>query len=183
MNRKIGMPLVLAALACAAAPFAVTQASAKNADARAQLARLDLPLGDMACTGQTMATDKRPGYATRAHLRIEDDLEGYWIAIHYDEEKTAENAHPYHVVQYIGFDEKSKRFDSVTIDSSGAGATLGTSTGWEGGAMTVEEHVSDGAYRDVFTRNADGVAHAGSLKAKDGKWIETDRETCRKPMP
>jgi hypothetical protein len=171
--------VILTALGCAATPFTVAVA-AEKVDARHELDRLDVPLGDMTCTGQTMATDKRPGYPTRAHLHVEKDLDGYWVAFHYDEEKTAENANPYHVVQYIGFDEKSKRFGSATMDSSGAGPTLGTSPGWEGNTMTVEEQVPGGAYRDAFSKTADGLAHTGTMQGKDKKWVKTDEETCRK---
>ena len=171
--------VTLAALACAAAPFTVA-AAAEKVDARHEIDRLDVPLGDMTCTGQTMATAKRAGYPTRAHLHVEKDLDGYWVAFHYDEEKTAENANPYHVAQYIGFNEKSKHFDSVTMDSTGTGPTLGTTSGWNGNSMTVEEHVSDGAYRDVFTKTADSMAHEGMVQGKDKKWVKTDEETCRK---
>ena len=175
--------LVLTAFACLSTPFAVPHASAQKADARSRLDQLDFPVGDFSCTGNLMATSKRPGHATTAHLRVEKALDGYWLAFHYDEERTAENTNPYRVVEYIGYDEGSKRFVSATVDNTGSGYSVGTSSGLVGNVMTVDQSVTADvglAYRDTFTKSADGLSHTGTLQGKDKKWAKTDEETCRK---
>lgn len=174
---------VLGTLACLSTYLAIPDASAQKDDATSRVDQLGVPVGDFSCTGNLMKTAKRPGYPTVAHLHVEKVLDGHWIVFHYDEEQTAENSKPYHVVQYIGYDEGSKRYVSTTIDNTGAGYTGGISTGLVGNVITVDENVpaDDGtAYRDTFTKTADDLTHTGTLRGKDKKWVKTDEETCHK---
>lgn len=170
--------LMFASLAVAA-DQAPTQKSAPASEG------LDFPLGDWTCTGNLMAMDKEPGHATRAKVRSEKILDGNWIVIHYDEERTSENPQPYRVVQHIGYDKAKKQLVSVTLDNMSSGYTLGTTTGWKNDVLTVDEAQSPtsklAAYRDVFTRKgSDALTHTGTLKGKDGTSTKTDEETCRK---
>lgn len=176
---------VSATLACASAPFALQAASAEQNKPVEQLDQLAFPVGDWTCSGSIAAMDKKPGHATTGHARTARILEGNWVEIRYDEEQTAANPKPYHVAQYIGYDEAKKHYTSVTLDSSGASYEVGASTGWNGNALAVDATVSmdgkDVAYRDVFTKKgADEFSHAGMLKDKSGKWAKTDEETCHK---
>ncbi len=182
MNRTM---LVVATLAIASTPFAFENASAEQTKAAEQLDHLAFPTGDWSCTGNISAMDKKPGYATSGHAKVGSMLEGNWIEIRYDEEKTAANPKPYHVAQYLGYDEAKKHYTSVTLDSSGAPYQVGKSSGWKGDAIAFDATVSmdgkDTAYQDVFTKKgADEFSHAGMLKDKSGKWVKTDEETCHK---
>ncbi len=177
--------LVILVLAFVSTPFAIRQASAQKTAAPSQTDPLDFPIGDWNCTGNLMAMGKKPGHATSGKAHSEKILDGNWIVIHYDEEQTSANARPYHVVQYIGYDRGKKQFVSVTVDNTGTSYSTGTSPGWKGNALTVDETDSNGGkavvFRDTFTRNDSGeLTHAGTMQDKDKKWVKTDEETCRK---
>ena len=126
----------------------------------------------------------KPGHATTAAGRIEKVLDGNWVVIHYDEAHTDANTHPYSVVQYIGYEDAGKRFVSVVFDVlEGSGYSRGVSAGWKGDSMTFDETTSGGkevSNRDTFTANGDVFTHTGTMLGKDGKWVKTDEETCRK---
>jgi hypothetical protein len=65
----------------------------------------------------------------------------------------------------------------------GSGYATGVSAGWKGDAMTFDETMSGSAAvtnRDTFTAKGDTFTHAGTMLDKDGKWVDTDAETCRK---
>lgn len=177
---KRTMLIVLGTLTCLSMPFAVQRVSA-NADGSSN--SLDFPVGDFRCTGNLMATAKQPGHATAAHLHIEKVLGGHWFAIHYEEEKTPANDQPYEVEQYIGSDSSGKRVVSATMDNTGSGYSVGSSPGWNGNVMTVDESDPTGKgveYRDTFTRGADEIAHTGTLRDKNKQWVKTDEETCHR---
>lgn len=182
MKRTISTIL---ALASAAAVFATgNAAAAEKSEAVAKVAALPFPTGEMTCTGNMLGMEGHPGHATSATARVEKVLGGNWIVIHYEEAKTDANPHPYSVVQYIGYEDSGKRFVSVVTDViEGSGYSTGVSAGWKGDAMTFDETASDSkevTNRDTFTANADTFTHAGTMLDKNGKWINTDAETCRK---
>jgi hypothetical protein len=182
MKHTISTILVLAS---AAAVFAAGPAAAADkSEAIAKLAALPFPIGELTCTGNMLGMEGHPGHATSATAHVEKVLGGNWIVIHYDEAKTDANPRPYSVVQYIGFEDAGKRFVSVVTDVvEGSGYATGVSAGWKGDAMSFDETASDSkkvTNRDTFTSSGDTFTHAGSMLDKDGKWIKTDAETCRK---
>lgn len=145
----------------------------------------DFPVGDWNCTGNLMPMGNKPGHATSGRARSEKTLDGAWIVVHYDEERTAANNEPYHVAQYFAYDGAKKRFVSVTLDNTGAGYGVGTSPGWKNNSLTIDESTpmaaKQMAYRDTFTRNDAGdLTHTGTMQDKDKKWVKTDEETCHK---
>jgi hypothetical protein len=176
--------MILTILSLVSLPLAIGHALAQKSDASAQVDRLPFPIGELSCTGNVSETPKRPGYATVAGARVEKALDGNWIAIHYDEERTAANPHPYGVVQYIGYEDAGKRFVSVVVDNNaGSGYATGVSPGWQGNAMTFDETMAgskDAKFRDTFTANGDVFTHTGTMLGKDKKWVKTDEETCHK---
>lgn len=175
---------IFTALVCASAPFVFSRAPAQQAAASSPSGQLDRFVGDGNCTGNVMAMDKHPGHATTGKFHGEKTLDGHWVVIHYDEDKTAANPKPFSVVQYIGYDNAKKRFIAVTFDNSGAPYSMGTSQGWQGDAITFDERaegVEGLVFRDTFTNGDSGLAsHIGTMKDKHGKWVKTDEETCRK---
>lgn len=182
---KRTMLLTLIAMASAATPFAIDHAAAaQKSEAIAKLAALPFPIGELTCTGNMLGMEGHPGHATSASARIEKVLGGNWIVIHYDESKTDANPHPYGVVQYIGYEDAGKRFVSIVVDvGEGSGYATGVSAGWKGDAMTFDETTSDSkevTNRDTFTASGDTFTHAGTMLDKNGKWVNTDAETCRK---
>jgi len=182
MKRTLSSLFVLAS---AMAPFVIAHAApAEKSEAIAKLAQLPFPIGEMTCTGNMIAFGGMPGHATTASARVEKVLGGNWIVIHYEEAQTDANPHPYSVVQYIGYEDAGKRFVSVVADViEGSGYSTGVSAGWKGDAMTFDETASNSravTNRDTFTASGDVFTHAGTMLGKDGKWVKTDTETCRK---
>lgn len=155
-----------------------------KSEAVAKLAALPFPIGELPCTGSLLAIEGHPGHATSATASVEKILGGNWIVIRYDETRTDANPHPYGVVQYVGYDDAGKRFVSVVVDViEGSGYTTGVSAGWKDNAMTFDETASGSrevTNRDTFTANGDMFTHTGTMRGKDGTWVKTDEETCRK---
>ena len=106
--------------------------------------------------------------------------------IRYDEETSSSNSRPYHVTQYFGYDVKAGHFVDVLLDNSGQSYSTGTSSGWQGDAITFENTDSTGGgshplFRDVFTRHGPNeISHTGYEQNKSGKWIKTDEEVCKR---
>lgn len=174
-------PAILAALVCASVSLAVPHVSAQTTGAPSRIDQFSSFLGDGTCTGNIMATGKRPGRATTAHLHGEKILDGNWIVIHYDEDQTAANPKPFHVVQYFGYDPMKKRYVAVNFDNGDPGYTIGTSAGWEGDTITFDETsaMSGMTSRDSFTRSSPkAVTHTGTTQGKTKTWVKTDEETC-----
>jgi len=176
--------LILVTLVCASAPLTITPASAQEPKEAAPVEQLrDYFTGDGTCTGNMMAMGKSPRHATTARFHGEQTLDGNWIFIRYDEDRTAANPKPYHVAQNLGYDRVKKQFVAASFDNTGSSYATGTSAGWKGDTITFDEtSAADGTrFRDTFTRNgAQGFGHTGTLRDKNGKWVKNDEETCRK---
>jgi hypothetical protein len=110
-------------------------------------------------------------------------LEGQWIVIHYDEDKTDVNPKPFHVQQYFSYDPEKKRFVAVEFDNMSPVYTSATSSGWKGNTFTLEYTAPvDGkavSFRDVFTHDSSENTHTGMMRDKNGEWVKTDKETCK----
>lgn len=170
------------ALACVSSLLYFGQAGAQD-KMPSQLDQLSGFLGDGTCTGNLLAA-KSP-HATRATYHSEKTLGDHWIVVRYDEEAGSANSKPYHVVQYFGYDAKAGHFVDVLLDNSGGSYAAGASSGWQGDVLTFENtdftSGSHPLFRDVFTRRRGLVfSHTGYERDKNGKWIRTDHETCKK---
>jgi hypothetical protein len=143
---------------------------------------LDKFIGSGSCAGNVMAMGKNPGHATVGKYHGEKIMDGRWAEIRYDEDQSAANPKPFHVVQYFGYDTSKKRYVSVLIDNADESYSTGTSPGWQGDSITFDES-SDGksvSFRDVFTSGRSGMSsHTGWMKDKNGKWVKTDEESCK----
>jgi hypothetical protein len=169
------------AVACAAPLLGLRQAQAQDA-MPSQMDQLSTFLGEGTCTGNLMI---KSGHATSAKYHSEKTLGDHWIVVRYDEETTSSNSRPYHVAQYFSYDAKAGHFVDVLLDNSGASYGAGSSSGWQGDAITFENtdftSGSHPLYRDVFTRrSANVISHAGYQRDKSGKWVKTDEEVCKR---
>jgi hypothetical protein len=176
---------VVVVLICTSAPFAVSQALARQAGASSPADQLDGFVGDGVCTGKMMAIGKNPGHVMSGRVHGEKTLDGHWAVIHYAEERTASNPKPFSIDQYVGYDPAGKHFVTVLFDNTGAGYATGVSSGWTGNTITFDETVWIGGKRasvqDVFTNGDSGMSsHTGKLRDTKGKWITTDEESCHK---
>jgi hypothetical protein len=173
---------VVTALICVSA-LGIARVQAQANAASSPLDQLNAFVGNGTCTGNVMAMGKNPGHASTGKYQGEKILDGNWAVIHYDEDQTAANPKPYHVVQYFGYDAATKHYVSVLVDNNpGSGFSTGSSVGWKDGSFTIDETVPGKGvvYRDVMTTGKSGVSgHTGWMKDKQGKWVKTDAETCQ----
>jgi len=181
MTRK-ALALALS-LGCIATSSNIEQAIAADSKAPSPIDELSKFVGDGTCTGNVMAMGKSPGHATTGKFHGEKTLDGQWIVIHYDEDKTDVNPKPIHVQQFFSYDPEKKMFVAVEFDNKGPEVNPATSSGWKGDTFTLEYTASvDGkmvSFRDVFTHNAAENTHSGMMRDKNGEWIKTDMETCK----
>ncbi len=175
--------LTLSALVALAS---VARAADKPAEAPKppkEMGQLSSLLGSWTCTGKTFATPMGPEHATVAKMGASHALGGFWVVFHYDETKTAANPMPYHAAGFMGYDPGEKVFLERCHDSMGEFCNQ-TSKGWVGDVLTFEGPGSMGgqkmALRDIFTKKGAELVHAGEVQGPDGKWMQTDEETCTK---
>jgi Protein of unknown function (DUF1579) len=180
--KRITLAVTLS-LVCTAASLLVGQAIADDAKTPSPMDELGKFVGVGTCTGNVLAMGKSSGHATTGKYHGEKTLDGHWIVIHYDEDKTDVNPTPYHVQQYFSYDPEKKMFVAVAFDNMGPGYSPATSAGWKGDTFTLEYTASvDGktvSMRDVFTHNAAENSHTGMMRDKSGEWVKTDKETCK----
>ena len=170
-------------LVCTAASSLIGQAIADDSKVLSPMDELGKFVGAGTCTGNVVAMGKSPGHATTGKYHGEKTLDGHWIVVHYDEDKTDVNPTPYHVQQYFSYDPEKKMFVAVAFDNMGPGYSPATGAGWKGDTFTLEYTASvDGktvSMRDVFTHNAAETSHTGMMRDKNGEWVKTDKETCK----
>jgi hypothetical protein len=170
-------------LVCLVASSSIGQALAEDSKSASPMDQLGKFVGDGTCTGNVLAMGTSPGHASTGKLHAEKTLDGQWVVIHYDENKTDVNPKPYHVQQYIGYDPEKKTFVAVAFDNMSASYSPATSSGWKGDTFTLEYTMSvDGktvSLRDVFTHTADESSHTGMMRDKKGEWVKTDKEVCK----
>lgn len=175
-------PSTLAVFFCAATTLAggLAFAQDKSTVASDPLGKF---VGNGTCTGNVLATRGHPGHASTGKYHGEKILDGRWVEIHYDEDQTVVNPKPFRIVQYFGYDATSKRYLTVSVDNMSGGYTTGTSAGWKAGSITFDESESGkpASSRDIFTSDDAGLSsHTGMMLDKNGKWIKTDEETCKR---
>jgi Protein of unknown function (DUF1579) len=173
---------VYAAMVCASSLLGLGTACAQEA-LPSQLDQLTGFLGGGSCTGHVMV-GKSP-HETTGKYHSEKALADHWVVVRYDEDATASNSRPYHVTQYFGYDPKAGHFVDVLLDDSGGSYAAGTSSGWQGDAITFENtdftSGSHALFRDVFTRRGtEVVSHTGYVRTEQGTWVKTDSEICRR---
>jgi hypothetical protein len=170
-------------LVCLAAPLSIGRAIAEDSKSPSPMDELGKFVGEGTCTGNVLAIGKSPGHATTGKYHGEKTLDGHWIVVHYDENKTDANPKPYHVQQYFSYDPEKKMVVAVAFDNTGPEYGAATSSGWKGDTLTLEYTASiDGktvSLRDVFTHNNAENSHTGMMRDQSGEWVKTDKEICK----
>jgi len=170
-------------LTCIAAAASVRHAIAEDSMSPSRMKELDTLVGDGTCTGNIMATAKSPARATTGKYHGEKTLDGHWVVIRYDEDKSDSNPNPFHVQQYFNYDDEKKMFVAVEFDNMSPGYTSSTSSGWKGDTMTFDYNESVGgktvSLRDVFTASASEKKHIGMMRNQKGEWVKIEEEVCK----
>jgi hypothetical protein len=174
----------LAVATLAGGPLLAEDKPAAPPKPAAEMSQLAYFNGNWGCTGKAFASPFGPEHATEAKVMARPAMGGFWYGMHYDETKTAANPAPYHAMMIMGFDPGQKMFVSNCFDSMGGGCSQ-TSAGWKGDVLAFEGTSvfmgKKGGARDTFTKiSATEVKHAAEMQGPDGKWIQTDEETCTK---
>lgn len=171
---------ILSVLACAPTFASADAAKAQDSDLLARVGTFGFLAGDWTCTGRVFAHGNVPARSTTARVQGMSVVGGRWVLFRYDEDNTAENPRPFHIDQYFGYDPKTRQFVSVALDSGGYFSE--TSPGWTGDSIVFDE--TEGGKivgHDTFTRGGqDEFSHTGRSLEADGKWVETDQETCHR---
>lgn len=175
-------PLTLCLAIACAAPLLVPGLAMAQQALPAQMDQLTGFLGDGTCTGNLLA---KPGHPATGKFHGEKVLGDHWVVIRYDEDASASNSRPYHVTQYFSYDAKAGHFVDVLLDNSGGSYGAGSSSGWQGDAITFENtdftSGSHPLFRDVFMRRgAEVISHTGYEQDKSGKWVKVDEEVCKR---
>lgn len=198
--RLLGMSVLVVILAASAgwaqaggAGMAPGTAGAKSAPAAAgeaqgppkpnpALDQLKYFVGSWECTGMGYVPNAHP---TTARVKMDWDLNGFFINLRYEERKTDANPLPLTAVEHWGYSENQKKLVAGQIDSFGDFGTQATA-GWEGDRLVwMGEMNRMGAKvptRDTFVKKGENeVTHLGESQDK-GVWTKEDEESCRRVL-
>lgn len=171
---------MLSALVCCSTLTPADAVPGQETDVLSQVDKFSFLVGDWNCTGKVLAHGRIAAHPTSAQAHGTRVVEGRWILFRYDEDKTAGNPRPFYIDQYFGYDTDTKRFVSVALDSGGYFSE--TSPAWDGDSITFDETAAGKVVgHDTFARKSqDQISHVGRDLNKEGQWVETDEEICRK---
>jgi hypothetical protein len=154
----------------------------------AALAQLKGLAGSWTCTGRTFGPG--PEHATSATLAFAWQLDGFWLEVRYDEQKTAANPVPFRTLSEWGFDDVQQSLTATTVDNL-SGIVNATSAGWQGDKLVLEgtahRYIRQFQARDTFVRRGDDqLTHTLEANVNDS-WIKLHEDTCSKasgaPLP
>jgi hypothetical protein len=195
----IALTALAAPLAAAAAPAAAAKDTAAAAPAAAPMTspapapmamamppkpnpaldQLKYFAGSWRCAGTGYLEGK--GHPTEATVKAAWDLNGFFLGLRYEEQKTEANPMPVTAVEHLGYSEDGKKLVIGILDSLGGYGTQ-SSAGWDGNTM-----VRTGDYhfmgmhmpsRDTFVKKGDNaLTHLGEIQVS-GAWAKQDEETC-----
>lgn len=166
------------------APFALAQSPPAGPPKPApELSQLKFFTGTWHCDGDNPASPFGPAHKSKATVKGDFELGGFWHTFRYEETKTAENANPVAGQGHWGYAPVAKKFVAVWVDSMG-GLSHQTSAGWQGDNLVFAGETmmagQKNASRDTFTKKEDGsLTHKGELQIS-GKWTVLDETTCKK---
>jgi len=135
--------------------------------------------GDWQCSGTGYVEGK--AHPTTGKVHMAWDLNGFFLGLRYEEQKTDANPMPITAVEHWGYSDELKKLVTGGVDSMGGYFTEST-VGWEGDRMVWSgtAHMAGMAIpaRDTFVRKSENeVTHLGELQ-QNGAWVKLDEETC-----
>jgi hypothetical protein len=135
--------------------------------------------GNWQCAGTGYVAGKAHPTSARVHLGW--DLNGFFMSLRYEEQKTAVNPMPVTAVEHWGYSDELKKLVAGFVDSMGGYGTH-ASAGWEGDKLVWlgDTHMMGMKMpsRDTFVKRGENeVTHLGEL-LENGAWVKQDEETC-----
>jgi hypothetical protein len=136
-------------------------------------------VGSWQCAGTGYMEGK--GHPITAKVNMGWDLNGFFLNLRYQEDKTAVNPMPITAVEHWGYSDELKKLVAGQVDSMGGYGTQATA-GWEGDRMVwvgdVHMMGTKMPSRDTFVKRGDNeVSHLGEIQ-EDNVWTKQDEQTC-----
>jgi hypothetical protein len=143
------------------------------------LEQLQFFIGDWQCAGTGYLEGK--GHPTSAKVHAAWDLNGFFLGLRYEEQRTEVDPMPVTAVEHWGYGDDLKKLVAGQVDSLGGYGTQATA-GWEGDKLVwLGDYHFMGTKmpsRDTFVRRgANELTHLGEIQEK-GAWTKLDEETC-----
>ena len=140
-------------------------------------------VGTWQCSGMTFASPMGPEHPTKATVNGAWILNGSWVEVRYTEAKTSKNPHPYAVRMLLSYDQEPKAFVSGAVDNM-TGYSVEQAPGWVSDKMRFAGLMHSGGAtmksRDIFTKaGKNEVIHESEMEM-NGKWVELDKESCKR---
>lgn len=142
--------------------------------------------GTWSCEGKAADHGKKTMHRIKSTMTAKQDLDGHWIRVDYEEEKTRENPRPYAFEEAIGFDGKDQKFQRLYIDNMGGAATMdaklvekGDRMEWTGDARMNGDRTP---MRHIVTEKSDKerTIEVAMKNGRNGQWQTVARMTCNK---
>ena len=147
------------------------------------MAQLDYFVGTWKCVGTDVASAGGPEYRIERVITAAKDLDGFWLTMHWEEQRTVENPQPWNVEALLTYDANAHAFHYSFRDNYGMWST-GTTPGWEGNRLViVGDYTVDGQtlpYRDVYTRLGERSYEFVTDTMRNGQWSMDAAAQCRK---
>lgn len=139
--------------------------------------------GSWRCAGTGYVEGK--AHPTEATVKAAWDLNGFFLGLRYEEQKTEANPMPVTAVEHLGYSEDGKKLVSGNVDSLGGFGTQSTA-GWDGATLVwLGDYHFMGMRmpaRDTFVKKGDNaLTHLGEVQV-NGAWTKQDEETCYRLM-
>jgi hypothetical protein len=136
-------------------------------------------VGSWQCAGTGYVEGK--GHPTSARVKPAWDLNGFFMSLRYEEQKTEANPMPVTAVEHWGYSDELKKLVAGQVDSMGGYGTQSTA-GWEDNRMvwTGSYHLMGTTMpsRDTFVKKGENeLTHLGEAQS-NGAWTKLDEETC-----
>ena len=171
--------LILACLLAAAAKAPAPEPAPRPAPALQELAPL---LGAWHCSGtQRLTPSSKPspiaGLWTFAH-----DLDGFWISVVQEQQRTDGNPHPLKARGNLGFNADQQRFVLGLASNDGLSEQEG-SPGWDGPRLIFSGQLRDSddvvSFRRTFDVNGGGrLKITLELELVEKQWTQVSAESC-----
>jgi len=176
---KATIPILLACLIAGGIAVPATSTDSPASD------ELDRLVGDSICAGHIAGMGKDPGQDTSGRFHGERTLDGHWVMVQYEQDRSAARPKPFKVTMYLGFDPAARRYRLVMVGNGDGVYSVGSSPGWKGNTLTFDEvetaHGAPHRTREAFTAAGSGLAgYTGWFRDTQGNWIKFDEETCHK---
>jgi hypothetical protein len=179
--RGCAIAIVLATIAGAVSAADTRSGTAPKPDPA--MRQLDYFVGTWLCAGRDAPSTLGPAHSTQTRIEFVPDLDGVWLAMHWQELRTADNPFPWKLENAFTYDASTREFVFLARDNTGV-ASSGASPGWRGGAFVITgDFGGDGKrirFRDTYTKNDDRSFDFVTEIDANGGWTSDALLSCQR---